>query len=82
MKIAKHPQQALLMDLPPRSCGLCNFARFDSNHIAAEGACTNTPKGATPGTNRRPFVIRQDFGTCCERFVADDCIKPMERRFA
>ena len=76
------PQQPLLMDLPPRECALCKFGRFPSNRIDAAGECTTIRQGRTPGTVAKPFVIYLDSGTCCERFVADECITTLERRTA
>ncbi len=65
------------LDFEPRCCGLCVHARFDSRIDAATGECVVDRKRAS---NRgiKPFLVRQDSGTCCEKFVADEFISPQQ----
>lgn len=73
----KLPDFRTKLDFEPRCCGLCVHARFDSRMAADQGECVADRQRAA-GAKVKPFLVRQDSGTCCEKFVADPFIAPQQ----
>lgn len=77
----KLPDFRAKLDFEPQCCGLCVHARFESRIAADQGECVADRKRAS-NRGTIPFLVRQDSGSCCEKFAADPFIAPAHQEVA